>query len=285
MERFYRFADITLRITANEEDLYRQDGVLLPFRVEGPDFSHTISYQIVDTLPVPEGDPIFRGLQLQVFRQGQVQTICLGDTDHLSAGAHTQIRREGNHSQVQVLRSKIPDRIPARFVLNTLEIEYHIAHHGGFLLHSSFISWNGKAILFTAPSGTGKSTQAELWKKYRGAEIINGDRTAVMVSDGGIFAHGVPYCGTSGICGNAELPLAAIVYLTQSPKSSVQPLTGLRAFRRVWEGCSVHTWDREDMELCTNAVMEAIRQVPVLHLACTPDEDAVNVLDAYLRKG
>jgi hypothetical protein len=39
------------------------------------------------------------------------------------------------------------------------------------------------------------------------------------------------------------------------------------------------------MELCTNAVMEAIRQVPVVHLACTPDEDAVNVLEAYLRKG
>ena len=285
MERFYRFADITLRITGNEEDLYRTDGVLLPFRVEGPDFSHTISYQVVDTLPAPAGDPIFRGFQLQVFRQGQVQTICLGDTGHLSAGAHTQIRREGNHSLVQVLRCKVPDRIPARFVLNTLEIEYHIARHRGFLLHSSFIRWNDKAILFTAPSGTGKSTQAELWKKYRGAEIINGDRTAVMVSDRGVFAHGVPYCGTSRLCSNAELPLAAIVYLTQSPKSSVQPLTGLRAFRRVWEGCSIHTWDREDMELCTNTVMEAIRQVPVVHLACTPDEDAVNVLEAYLRKG
>lgn len=284
MERFYRFADITFRITGEDDLMYGDEGVLLPFRVAGPNFDHSLTYRVVDSLPLPEGESVFRGNRIQVFRRGATQTICMGDTIRLPEGAHTHICREGNHSLVQVLRQEVPDRIKPRLVLNTLEVEHHMACHGGFLLHSSFIQVEGKAILFTAPSGTGKSTQAGLWEKYRGARVINGDRTVVTVGEGGVLAHGIPYCGTSGICASAVLPVAAIVYLSQGPESVVQPLTGLRAFRRVWEGCSVHVWNREDVEMSTHTVTEAIRQVPVVHLTCTPDESAVTALEAYLQE-
>lgn len=284
MERFYRFAGITLCIRGDEADMYLEDGVLQPFRVAGPACDHSITYRVVETLPLPEGEAVFRGDRLQAFRQGESQTLCMGDAATLPEGAHTQILRRGDRSLVQVLRRKVPERITPRFVLNTLEVEHHIARHGGFLLHSSFVGVDGRAILFTAPSGTGKSTQAELWKKYQGARILNGDRTALTVEEGGILAHGIPYCGTSGICEKAELPVAAIVYLSQGPQSVVQPLSGLRAFRRVWEGCSVNLWDREDVQLSTDTVMEAIRQVPVVHLTCTPDESAVTALETYLKE-
>ena len=45
------------------------------------------------------------------------------------------------------------------------------------LMHGAVIAVGNKAWLFTAPSGTGKSTQAELWERYRNAEQINGDRS------------------------------------------------------------------------------------------------------------
>jgi hypothetical protein len=284
MDRFYRFAGITFRVTGNEEEMYREEGILLPFRVSGPGFDHSVSYRVVDSLPRPEGEPVFLGNRTQAFLLGDTQTMCMGDTARLPEGAHTHIRREGSHSLVQVLRREVPEGIKPRLVLNTLEAEHHIVRHGGFLLHSSFVQVAGRAILFTAPSGTGKSTQSRLWEIYRGARVINGDRTAVIVEEKGVFAHGIPYCGTSGISVNEELPVAAIVYLSQGPESAAVPLTGLRAFRRVWEGCSVHVWNREDVELCTNTVAEAIRRVPVVHLTCKPDESAVNVLEAYLQE-
>lgn len=284
MEQYYRFADITFRIRGNDGDMYCEDGVLAPFRVEDQMPDHSVSYEVVDTLPKPEGECVFRGSRLQVFREGDTQLSCIGDTTLLPEGAHTQIRRQGSQTRVQVLLREMPDRIMPRLVLNTLEAEHHIVRHGGFLLHSSFIRVGNKAILFTAPSGTGKSTQAELWRKVRGAEVINGDRAAVIPTEEGVLAYGIPYCGTSGICHNAKLPVAAIVYLTQAPKSEVRPLRGLWAFRYVWEGCSVNVWDKEDVERCTNAVMETIRQVPVMNLACTPDESAVYALEEYLRR-
>lgn len=284
MERFYRFADITFRITGNDCDMYREDGVLAPFRVTEQMPDHSIHYEIVENLPKPEGECTFKGERIMVFRNGDTQLSCMGDTALLPEGAHTQIRRQGKETRVRVLRKEVPDRIKPRLVLNTLEAEHHIVQHGGLLLHSSFIRVEDKAILFTAPSGTGKSTQAELWRKYRGSEVINGDRTAVVPTDEGMLAYGIPYCGTSGISKNAKLPVAAIVCLSQAPENRIEALRGLKAFRNLWAGCSVNVWDKEDVARCTDTVMETIRQVPVLHLGCTPDKSAVQTLEKYLRE-
>lgn len=207
-----------------------------------------------------------------------------GDTSLLPEGAHTQIRRQGTETRVQVLRSEVPDRIKPRLVLNTLEAEHHIVRRGGFLLHNSFIRVDDKAILFTAPSGTGKSTQAELWRKYRGEEVINGDRAAVRVEGEKVMAYGIPYCGTSGICGQAKLPVAAIVYLSQGPENRIEPLRGLQAFKRMWEGCSVQLWEEADVARCSQTVTEAIQRANVVHLTCTPEEEAVRALEAYLEE-
>lgn len=284
MERFYRFADITFRISGQDADMDDREGIMATFRVDGPGHDHSFSYEIVDTLPYPQGECLFLGGRLQVFRTGEDQLTYMGDTASLPQSAHTRISRRGGETRVQVLRSEIPDRIMPRLILNTLEVEHHIVRHGGFLLHASLIEWHGRAILFTAPSGTGKSTQAELWRRFRSARVLNGDRAAVMVRPDGLYAYGIPYCGTSGICQNAKLPIAAIVCLSQAPACTVQPLSGLQAFRNLWEGCSINLWDKEDVTLCTQAVITAVQQLPILHLTCTPDEAAVNTLEAYLKE-
>ena len=60
--------------------------------------------------------------------------------------------------------------------------------------YKEIIAFQNKAILFSAPSGTGKSTQADLWQKYvRGVEIINGDRAIIGIEDNGVKAYGLPF--------------------------------------------------------------------------------------------
>lgn len=280
MERLYRFADITFRIAGRDEELYQEDGVLAPFRVNAQAWDHSIRFEIVEQLPAPEGECVFQGNRIQVFQKEGTQLTCMGSCGN----PHTRICRRGDQTWVQVLRSQVPARIMPRLVLNSLEAEHHIVRRGGLLLHSSFIRVGDKGILFTAPSGTGKSTQAELWRRYRGAEIINGDRTAVMVGERGVTAHGIPYCGTSGICRDAQMRVAAIVCLSQAPRNRIEPLGAMKAFRNLWEGCSVNLWDDEDVARCSQTVIEVIRQVPVLHLACTPEKTAVETLEAYLKK-
>lgn len=285
MERFYSFAGMTFRIAGKAEDMFTHDGVLESFRTETTDCDHSLEFEIVPSLPEPEGEVVFSGGRICVLRCGETQLSCMGSVSESPKNAYMQIRRSGMRSCIQVLRESVPAAITPRLVLNTLEAEHHIIQHGGVLLHASFVRWGNRAILFTAPSGTGKSTQAELWRSLRNAEIINGDRAAVTPEQNGATAWGIPYCGTSGICKNARLPVAAIVYLSQAPRTQIRQLDGLRAFRRIWEGCSVNVWNQDDVELCVQTVMSVAERVPVYHLACTPDETAVEALEEMLERG
>ena len=74
----------------------------------------------------------------------------------------------------------------------------YICDYNRILMHGSAIAINGKGYIFTALSGTGKSTQAEYWKQMRGAEIINGDRVLITKRNGKFFANGIYVAGTSG---------------------------------------------------------------------------------------
>ena len=91
--------------------------------------------------------------------------------------------------------------------------------------------------------------------------------------------RGVPFSGSSGICENVTLPLQAIVCLSQARETTIAPLTGIRAFRNIWEGCSVNLWNSVDVANATQTLLEIIRQVPVYQLSCTPDESAVLALE------
>ena len=193
-------------------------------------------------------------------------------------GAYLRICRCGRETQLQFRRSNLIHMIPGKYLLRGLELEHLLTVHSGFLLHASYIEWQGRAILFTAPSETGKSTQARLWCDHAGAELVNGDRAAVRIMDGAVYACGTPFSGSSPVRRNVTRPLAAIVYLSQAPENTITRLKGVRAFRRVWEGCTVNTWDREDVEKATKTVSEVVSRIPVHHLACTPDIRAVELL-------
>lgn len=92
----------------------------------------------------------------------------------------------------------------------------------GITLHASTISYKDKAVLFTAPSGTGKSTQATLWRdNVEGAFIINDDTPALRIKDGIITVYGIPWSGTSTINRNCRVEYGAIVNVKRSKANSI----------------------------------------------------------------
>lgn len=283
MEYAYRFADVAVTVTCPDEQAYADHGVLAPFVAEPEGAEYRIVMQMTDRLDPPAGKCVYQDSALCVFQDGQTQIRYQGAITSDLGGAELRILRTGNHSMVQVKRQPYFSRITPKTILNCLEAEHLIVNNRGFLLHASFIEYAGKAILFTAPSGTGKSTQADLWCNLRGAKLVNGDRAAVRCADGLILASGIPFSGSSGVSGNVTLPLGAIVYLSQAPETRISRIKGLQAFRCVWEGCSVNTWNRQDVERCTQTVMDVLSSGPVFHLACKPDESAVLALEQALK--
>lgn len=163
-------------------------------------------------------------------------------------------------------------------IWNYMAFENPLLYYQAFLLHSSFISWQNNGILFTAPSGTGKSTQADLWKKYEDADIYNGDRTIIRKIEGKYYGFGSPYAGSSGIYRNESAPIKAIVVIDQGPDNVIRRLRGREAFLPLFRETLMNTWNKEYMEKMTDLLMDAACQIPVYHLSCRPDQDAVNTV-------
>ena len=235
---------------------------------------HSFQAVLTESFDPPMGALIYDQPAFRVYRDGDCLLRDVGD----KSGAYLRAIRQGRDGTLEFRRNQMPQGITGKQLLNAIDLPHLLTVHSGFLLHASYIEWQGRAILFTAPSETGKSTQARLWCDHAGAELVNGDRAAVRIIDGEIFACGTPFSGSSPVRRNVRLPLAAIVYLSQAPENTITRLRGVRAFRRVWEGCTVNTWEREDVEKATKTVSEVVSRVPVYHLACTPDQRAVELL-------
>lgn len=153
------------------------------------------------------------------------------------------------------------------------------------ILHSSYIAWKGKGIVFSAPSGTGKSTQAELWRKHRpGTEIINGDRSILTCERGIPEVYGLPLCGSSEIAVNKRFPLGAVVVLRQAKTNTVRRLGVREAVSLIYSECGLSLWDRDAAANVLDVVSEIAESVPVYCLSCLPHSSAVDAMERALRE-
>lgn len=165
-----------------------------------------------------------------------------------------------------------------------LGFESLLIHKNRLCLHAACVRTHLGGILFSGPSGVGKSTQAELWCAFRGAKQINGDRPILSRKEDSWLAWGSPYAGSSRCHINESCPVTAIVMLRQAKECSLRRLSLPEAFRAVWSGLTVCSWDETFVETASSLALELIASVPVLEFACTPDQQAVEYLEQGLRK-
>lgn len=284
MERYYRFAGIDIALQMEDDRFFQRELHLEPFRVEQVTNPHIYRVQVAESLPMPTGAILVNPADFLIESTDGGYIRYIGPVSQGPQGAYARVEHRGNMHDVRIRADHAPERVSVKLMLNSLDVEHLVADSGGVILHASMIEWQGRAILFTAPSGTGKSTQAELWKEYRGARIINGDRAVVLERDGVLCAAGLPFCGSSRYCEPDVLPLAAVVYLKQAPKTTIRRLRGMESFFRLWEGSCLNQWNREETRKVTALLEKMAGSAEIYELPCTPDESAVTALEQQLRK-
>ena len=282
MGRCYSFAGIDFCVEIPQELMFVEELRLTSFRAKETIEGHRYRLCVVDELEEPKGNQIYYEPTLRVYGSENLRTCYLGSVGRSWQDGHTRVEHMEREHVVQLKKKVFHAKVGTKTMLAAIGVEPLVARAGGFILHASYIVYQGKAILFTAPSETGKSTQAELWRTLRGARIINGDRAVVRMVNGEASAWGLPYAGSSTYCENVTAPLAAIVYLEQAPTTTIRRLRGFEAFRCVWEGINLHFWESSDVELVSDTLTQVLNQVPVYKLACTPDESAVTALQQML---
>ena len=248
------------------------------FRSNHPVSDVHVRLRCVQKLPNPEGTPCKSNREYPVWRnRDQISRVCwdlFQDQPHFMAEYDLHNPTEINclvrqDSWLWATREK--------YLWNGIQLQYLLLHHRAMIFHASYIGYEGNGILFTAPSQTGKSTQARLWQQHMGAEILNGDKAGIHLGEKPM-ACGVPFSGTSGICHNVSMPLKAIVVLSQAPENTVRRMKPIEAIRALCPNLFVDQAISEEWQLAMVLLMDLVEQVPVYSLACTPDERAVAAL-------
>ncbi len=282
MEKYYSFCECNICIDAplffHENEEWKR------FEKQMHESDILIRCKRCSELPEPEGDYLGKSGDViaysngsRIYRHAKMGTengaVTLYDYANPSV-SETYIAEKNYHIMTD-----------SRLMWSSVSIPQIMLAENVLFFHSSFIEYKGRGILFSAPCGTGKSTQAALWEKHRDAEIINGDKTGVVIKNNTAYACGIPICGTSGICKNKTLPLGAIILLGQAKQNTVTRIGGVEAISGLLGNVYLDFLVPEERIMCIDLLEKLVANIPVYRMWCTPDENAVIALENALIEG
>lgn len=268
MTRIYKVAGHTFAISGRAE-LFEQMDNLEPFACEGgePLFSLT-----VEIGTGPEYTEVYR------WEEPYMTYIVYGHTasgnDIFKFGNSLFLICSKDYREGRII---LPECKFKKVFYEALKMMYDLATAGKDTLHvhAAVVSCGGKGYLFLGPSGTGKSTHAQLWlKHFEGTELVNDDNP--VVRDGVVY--GSPWSGTKTPCfRNVSVPIGGIVMLSQAPYNKIRRLSGIEAYVDLAESVGSMPWDSRIAESQHQTENTLVSTIPMWHLECLPDEEAARL--------
>lgn len=159
------------------------------------------------------------------------------------------------------------------------KISDNMCDHGVILFHGSVISVDGEAFLFTAKSGTGKSTHTRLWRELFGerAVMVNDDKPLIALKDNGeVLVYGTPWCGKHSLGSNISAPLSSICILERAAQNTITKV----AVADVYPLLIQQTYRSSDpMKLMKTLPLldSLLKKISVYRLGCNMDIEAAKV--------
>ena len=154
----------------------------------------------------------------------------------------------------------------------------NVLQRNAFMMHGAVIEYEGNGYLFTAKSGTGKTTHIRLWQQLFGEEnvtVVNGDKPILRVIDEKVYAYGTPWCGKEGYNTNTCVPLAGICFLEREKENSIKKISDAEALPRLFSQIMIH--DSADLAKQLELVDALLERVPTYLLKCNMEIDAAKV--------
>lgn len=151
--------------------------------------------------------------------------------------------------------------------------EYNI-----LLFHGSAVALDGKAFLFTAKSGTGKSTHTRFWREVFGsrAVMINDDKPFLKINDDGVIVYGSPWNGKHRIGSNTSAPLKAICILERGTENCISEISAKEALPMLLQQ-SHRPMQMNMMPHYLDLIDQLSQKVRFYRLSCTMDPQAAVV--------
>lgn len=155
------------------------------------------------------------------------------------------------------------------------KIAEEMIDHDRILIHGSALSMDGNGYLFTAPSGTGKSTHAALWRTVFQDRVvmINDDKPLVWMKDDQILVYGTPWDGKHHLSNNIGVPLKGICRIIRCAQNSIQRVSKEEGMTHLLEQ-TFRSSDPQRLLKTLEMLKEITEQIPVYDLYCNMETDA-----------
>ena len=156
--------------------------------------------------------------------------------------------------------------------------DYCLEHANGIIFHSSAIMVDGKAYLFTAPSGTGKSTHTRLWRELLGdrAVMVNDDKPIIRYIDGKFYVYGTPWNGKHHLDTNCRAEIKAICKIEQAKENSISKASTAEMLLTIFNQ-TIRPEDPAQMDRLLNLTDKLLTQVELYKLGCNISKEAAEL--------
>lgn len=175
----------------------------------------------------------------------------------------------------------------AEYILTGIRFYKNLLEYKGCLLHSSAVVIDNESYLFSATSGTGKSTHTKLWMKYlanKNPYILNDDKPAIRIIDNEIWTYGTPFSGVDDISENKKVKLKAICFIERSETNSIERIKNDEAIKLMLEQTLNSVNGKRMMKFLEIADI-ILKQIPIYKLKCNMTEEAVKLAYKTMKEG
>lgn len=194
--------------------------------------------------------------------------------------SQSDINYERKKSAIEDEKEGIPVRNFSDSYLETLAVYRKIAEqmlaYDTLLFHGSVIAVDGIGYLFTAKSGTGKSTHTRLWREYLDEHVImvNDDKPLLQITKNGVIAYGTPWDGKHHLSSNISVPLKAICILTRANENHIEHITKSTAYPMLLQQ-AYRPQDSLNMKKTLELLDKIADNIALYQLGCNMEIEAV----------
>ena len=184
------------------------------------------------------------------------------DFDHLNdTEGHARISYEEHFLENNAIHILVADKL----------VEYNV-----LMLHGSAISMNGEGIIFTAKSGTGKSTHARLWREVFGSKVqmINDDKPMISIDE--MKAYGTPWDGKHHLSSNTSVPIKAIVKIERAKENIIERISVKEAIDLLMKQTYISRDPAKNVRIL-DLYTKLIEKVSFYRLKCNMEHEAAKV--------
>ena len=252
----------------------------------------SITATMTDTLHIPEGELIIDELAKWYRKKNPDEGFYITMHSKRDSAVDTILETDPDWRNVTVRYLKSDLRYPVKENEYVNWNQYHIFQLAGIAfrnraismdsitIHSSSFSIDGRGVIVSAPSGTGKSTHTRLWKERYTERVmmINDDRPLIRLFEGVPMLCGTPWSGSTDIYMDTKVPLAGIVMLERAAENSIERLDTCSALQMLIPRCFLPYFDEKLMNTAMKVIEKLVTAVPVYLLRCRPDHEAVELV-------